>query len=87
MKDRDLLELESALPQDEETDEDEIDGKATVRKKSKTLEECGGVGDDPNNSVAEESEDNWDVGSLRNLENAIDAALLAKRGHILGQEF
>lgn len=54
LKDRDLIELESALPQDEDKDEEENSGE-----KTSVAGECSEVKDD--NSVAEESEDNWDV--------------------------
>ena len=54
LKDRDLIELESALPQDEDKDEEENSGEKTC-----VAGECSEVKDD--NSVAEESEDNWDV--------------------------
>ena len=56
--------MESALPQDEEKDEDDNGGKRNVRERSSILEEPAEVEDDPDNSVAEESEDNWDVGLI-----------------------
>ena len=61
LKDRDLLELESALPNDDEKDDDENGEKGKSVERARTLEEYIEVEEDPNNSVAEESEDNWDV--------------------------
>ena len=61
MKDRDLLELESALPQDEDKDDEDNLDKDNTREKSGVTGESSEAKDD--NSVAEESEDNWDVSS------------------------